>query len=117
MWAAVSPAEIGAWCGAILAIGAVAALASRAIRHVIRDEMPSAMAAAIPDVTRQMVREEVERAVEPAAALLRAELKPNGGSSFADEVDRRFTALEQGQTELMDAITTPIPRKRTSKKQ
>lgn len=110
--------DVAAVCAAVLAVAAVAALAGRGLRHVIRDEIPKALAEAAPIATRTMVRDEVTRALEPFAAELRAELRPNGGSSFSDRLNVRLDTLEENQAELLEIVTapsilTPDPERKT----
>ncbi len=94
--------DAGSWGLAIAAVAALAGFAARGLRHVIRDEVPKAMEQAIPEVTRALVRDEVDRVVEPFAAQLheeirktREEMRPNGGSTFRDELDRRFDEVDR----------------------
>lgn len=107
--------DIAQWClavAAVLAAGSgVSKLFFRQFRKVLREEVPAAVAETFPDVTRAMIREEVEHVTEPMFAGLRAELKPNGGSSFSDIVNRRLDAqderlkgLEDGQQGICDRL-------------
>jgi len=114
-------ADLGAGSGALAAtIGLVVIVAgligrafrrgARALREVIHAEVPAAMAAAAPAVTRDLVRKEVADAIEPHAAELRGELRslaaqmqPNGGESLRDQIDkvnRRVSSLEAGQRKI-----------------
>lgn len=114
-------ADLGAGSGDLAAfIGLVALVAgligrafrrgARALRDVIHAEVPAAMAAAAPSVTRDLVRREVADAIEPHAASLRGELRglaaqmqPNGGESMRDQIDqvnRRVASLEAGQRKI-----------------
>lgn len=97
--------DITVWAGAAVAVLAAAAGIGRvvhnarqrtieAMRHVIREEVPAAVVDTFPDVTRAMIREEVSHVTEPMFAGLRAELKPNGGSSFSDLINRRLDAQD-----------------------
>lgn len=107
--------DVAQWCLAIAAVGTVLGGASklflRSFRRVIREEVPQAVAETFPDVTRAMIREEVSHVTEPMFAGLRAELKPNGGSSFSDLVNKRLDAqdarlkgLEDGQQQIVDRM-------------
>jgi len=123
MTASIPPwlADLGAGSGAIAAtIGLVIIVAgligrafrrgARALHDVIHAEVPAAMAAAAPTVTRDLVRREVADAIEPHAAELRGELRglaaqmqPNGGESMRDQIDtvnRRVASLEAGQRKI-----------------
>lgn len=115
-------ADLGAGAGAIAAILGllllVVGIITRTFRHgaqafheatvaTIREEIPTAVAAAMPQVTRELVRGEVDRAIEPHAAQLRSELRhvreqmqPNGGSSFSDRLNARMDSLERGQRKI-----------------
>jgi len=99
--------DLTALCGAVLALAAVGALAARGLKHVIRDEVPKALEEATPAVTRTLVRDEVTRALEPLAAEMRAEFRPNAGSSFWDRLAVRLDTLERNQAELLDIVTAP----------
>lgn len=92
--------DSGAWALFFGGLATAAGFAAWLVRLVIRDEVPKAMANSMPDVTRAMVREEVEAAVEPHAAMLRQELQPNGGSSMVDMLNVRLDRLESGQQAL-----------------
>jgi len=99
--------DIGTWGLAVAALAAIGGIMARALRHVIHDEVPRAMQQAVPEVTRALVHDEVDRALEPFAAQLheeirktREEMKPNGGSTFRDEVDRRFNMMQAQLEEI-----------------
>lgn len=113
-------ADLGAGAAAITAVIAlvvlVAGLAGRAVKRsrqafheatvaTIRSEIPAAMASAIPQVTRDLVRDEVARAVDPVLG----ELRPNGGSSLRDQVDRlnlEMTSVQAGQRKIFAHLGT-----------
>lgn len=101
--------DVAAWAGAALTLialaSAIGAMFVRTMRRVIREEVPQAVGESFPDVTRAMIREEVEHVTEPMFAGLRAELKPNGGSSFSDLVNKRLTAQDEKLQELADQLT------------
>lgn len=105
--------DVAAWAAAALTLlglfSAAGAMLVRAMRRVIREEVPPAVAETFPDVTRAMIREEVTHVTEPMFAGLRQELKPNGGSSFSDLInkrlddqDARLDALQQFADRLED---------------
>ena len=121
-------ADAGAAAGALAAIIGFLALSIglivRAVRRgeqafhdktmeVIETAVPAAIEKALPQVTRDMVSEEVDRAVEPHAAQLRAELrqvvaemKPNGGSSMLDRLTARMDSIEAGQRKIFAHLDT-----------
>lgn len=127
--AAIPPllADLGAAAGALAAIIGLCALvvgivarswrrAATALHEqmvdTIKAEVPAAVTA-LPDVTRDVVREEVDRAIEPHAAQLRAEIrqvraemKPNGGSSMFDRVSARLDSVEAGQRKIFAHLDT-----------
>lgn len=120
--------DAGAAAGALAAIIGFLALSIglivRAVRRgeqafydktmeVIETAVPAAIEKALPQVTRDMVREEVDRALEPHAAQLRAELlqvraemKPNGGSSMLDRLTARMDSIEAGQRKIFARLDT-----------
>lgn len=122
MPAAIPPllADLGAGAAALTAViglcALVAGLAARALRKgaqafheatvdTIRAEIPAAMASAIPQVTRDLVRDEVARAVDPVLG----ELRPNGGSSLRDQVDRltgEMRSVQSGQRKIFAHLDT-----------
>ena len=121
-------ADAGAAAGALAAIIGFLALSIglivRAVRRgeqafydktmeVIETAVPAAIEKALPQVTRDMVREEVDRAIEPHAAQLRAEIRqvraemePNGGSSMFDRVSARLASVEAGQRKIFAHLDT-----------
>lgn len=127
--AAIPPllADLGAAAGALAAIIGLCALvvgivarswrrAATALHEqmvdTIKAEVPAAVAA-LPYVTRDVVREEVDRAIETHAAQLRAEIrqvraemKPNGGSSMFDRVSARLDSVEAGQRKIFAHLDT-----------
>lgn len=115
--AAIPPllADLGAGAGALAAIIGLIILVygvinrgfhrgSNMLREVIREETLT------PAQTRELVRTEVDRALEPHAAQLRtelrtivAEMRPNGGSSLRDQVDRltgEMRSVQSGQRKI-----------------
>ena len=120
MTAAIPPllADLGAGAGALAAIIGLFVLVygvinrgfhrgSNLLREVIREETLT------PAQTRELVRGEVDRAFEPHAAQLRdelrsvrAEMKPNGGSSFSDQMNARMDSLERGQRKIFAHLDT-----------
>ncbi len=122
MSSAIPPllADLGAGAGALAAIIGlcllVGGLIARAFRRgarsfheatvaTIRSEIPAAMASAIHQVTRDLVRDEVARAVDPVLG----ELRPNGGSSLRDQVDRlnrEMTSVQAGQRKIFAHLDT-----------
>lgn len=93
----------------IAAFTAVAALGVKGLRFVINQEVPRAVEKAVPEVTQEQMREAALHAIEPYAALLhaelsgvRAEMRPNGGSSMFDVVNRRIDTIE-GRLGTQDA--------------
>lgn len=123
MTAAIPPllADLGAGAAALTAVLGlcllVAGLVARALRRgaqafheatveTIRAEIPAAMASAIPQVTRDLVRDEVARAVDPVLG----ELRPNGGgSSLRDQVDRlsgEMRSVQAGQRKIFAHLDT-----------
>lgn len=103
--------DLGTWGLALAGVAALGGIVARALRHVIRDEVPRAMQQAVPEVTRALVRDEVERGLEPHAAALReevramrADLQPNGGSSFRDYVQREIAELKDGQAQIAQQV-------------
>jgi len=122
--AAIPPflADLGAGAAALTAVLGLALLiggiitrslrrAAKALHEAtvatIREEIPTSVASAMPQVTRELVRYEVDRAIEPHAAQLRSELRqvreqmqPNGGSSFSDRLNARIDSLEKGQRKI-----------------
>ena len=116
-------ADLGAGAGAIAAVIALLVLitgiiargthrAAKLLRETVREEIPLAMAAA-PEMTRELVRGEVDRAIEPHAAQLRSELRqvreqmqPNGGSSMLDRLTARMDSIEAGQRKIFAHLGT-----------
>ena len=102
-------ADLGAGAGALAAIIGlcllVGGLIARAFRRgarsfheatvaTIRSEIPAAMASAIHQVTRDLVL---------------GELRPNGGSSLRDQVDRlnrEMTSVQAGQRKIFAHLDT-----------
>ena len=114
-------ADLGAGAAAITALivlaGLVAGAITRAVKRsrqafheatvaTIRSEIPAAMASAVPQVTRDLVRDEVARAVDPVLG----ELRPNGGgSSLRDQVDRlsgEMRSVQAGQRKIFAHLDT-----------
>lgn len=111
-------ADLGAGAGDIAAVIALLALiagiisrgfhrGSNLLRDVIREETLT------PAATRDLVREEVDRAVEPHAAQFRSELRaireqmqPNGGSSMLDRLIARMDSLEKSQRKIFAHLGT-----------
>lgn len=122
MPAAIPPllADLGAGAAAVTAVIGlfvfVVSLGARALQRAaqafheatvdtIRAEIPAAMASAIPQVTRDLVRDEVARAVDPVLG----ELRPNGGSSLRDQVDRlsgEMRSVQAGQRKIFAHLDT-----------
>lgn len=121
-------ADAGAAAGALaaiigflaLSIGLIVRAARRAERafhdrtiEIIDTRIPVAMEKASPEATRAVVREEVDRAIEPHVAQLRdelrqvvAEMKPNGGSSMLDRLTARMDSIEAGQRKIFAHLDT-----------
>lgn len=76
--------DIGAVCGALLAVGALCALLarSRPVRWVGRTLLAEPAA--------RWFRVQVQHVVEPALAEIRSELRPNGHSPTGFPTDRTF---------------------------
>lgn len=100
--------DAAAWAGAAVVFLTLAGLIgrwfTREVRRAVRDEVPPAVEMAFPDVTRALIREEVEHVIEPRFSQLRAELKPNGGSSFSDRMNARMDTLEEGQAKMAEQL-------------
>lgn len=114
-------AALTAVVGLFLLVGGLIARAARRAEQAFHDKtmeiieigVPAAIEKALPQVTREAIREEVDRALEPHAAQLRAELrqvraemKPNGGSSFSDQLNARIDSLERGQRKIFAHLDT-----------
>jgi hypothetical protein len=90
--------DVGTLAGSLAAILGCCLLVSRlrAVRWVWRTM--------IADPLAGWQREQVEHVVEPIVAEVRAELRPNGGSSAYDEFVRRLDKIEHGTCRRLDEL-------------
>lgn len=117
-------ADLGAGAAAITAVLGLALLvvglvvrgarrAEQAFHDKTMEVIETGIPAAMERFTRDVVREEVDRAIEPHAAQLReeirqvrAEMKPNGGSSMVDRFNARIDQIEAGQRKIFAHLDT-----------
>lgn len=117
-------ADLGAGAGALAAIIGLAVLvvglavrgarrAEQAFHDKTMEVIETGIPAAMERFTRDVVREEVDRAIEPHTAQLRAEIrqvraemKPNGGSSMVDRFNARIDQIEAGQRKIFAHLDT-----------